>query len=220
MELIAKAASSVIGKPRIGGCLIKDQNFRESQIYFTKVDPKKIEFISWFPSSTPLLREKKAYTGICGGAWDYFKSPFRDHFIYRSFSEYLKGTPLHQTIYHKKLLKRRPEKDSMAQVQKLHELSDQLQQYGYRSQYELGERDPKKQIGRWKVPGNEIVVAMGREGKLIRIAGGRHRLAIAQQIDIPEVYAVLTLIHPSAAELLPEKRRPVIGAPEDFMPLN
>lgn len=216
----AKAVGSVIGNPRIGEFLFNKIQDKESSIYFIKVNPDRIGYISWFPSRTPLLREKNARTGICGGIWDFFKSPFPNHFMYQAYSEYLAGASLNETLYYRKLLKTRNEKEALKQVQTLTELSEKLQENGYLSQNELGATEPSKQIGLWKIPGNEIVVAMGRRGELIRIAGGRHRLAIAQQIDIPEVYAVLTLIHPKAADKLPEKRRLVTGSDEDFMPIE
>ena len=220
MRLAAKAAGAMIGNPRLGSVLFRRDQEQESRIYFIKVNPERIGHISWFPSRTPLLRDQTARTGFCGGAWYLFKSPFRDHFMYKAYSEYKEGTPLSETLYYRKLLKTRTEKEALKQAHTLVDLSEKLQQTGYLSQYELGVTEPQKQIGPWRVPGNEIVVAMGRHGELIRIAGGRHRLAIAQQTDIPAVYAVLTLIHPSAAGLLPEKRRLVTGSREDFMPID
>jgi hypothetical protein len=215
MNLAGKITTKILGNALLASLLFKKGQNQNQQIYYIRVDPNRIEYLSWFPSRTPLLRDDVAKVGIHGGTWDLFKSPFRNHLLYRSFEEMLSGTPLEDTIYYKKMKRGGMEN----QAGKITLLYKELRENGYLSQYELGETIPEKQIGPWRVPGNEIVVAMGRSGELIRIAGGRHRLAIAQQIDIPAVYAVLTLIHPDAAEKLPKIRREVTGSTEDFMPL-
>ena len=216
MKLTAKVTSKALGIPMLASVLFRKEEHHHQQIYFIRVDPKKIQYLSWLPSRSPLLREETANLGFCGGAWDLFKSPFKNHFFYRSFKKNLSGTPIEETVYYRKIKKEGNEGDPG----KLLRIYKELNENGYLSQHELGETERDKQIGLWRIPGNEIVVAMGRRGELIRIAGGRHRLAVAQQIDLPSVYAVLTLIHPKAAELLPEKRRLVTGSAEDFMPIE
>ena len=216
MKLTAKVTSKALGNSLLASVFFRKEENHPQQIHYIRVDPKQIKYLSWFPSRSPLLRDETAMLGICGGGWDLFKSPFKNHYFYRSFKKHLAGTPIEETVYYRKM----KNVGMDGQPGKLLQLYNELDENGYLSQQELGATERDKQIGPWQVPGNEIVVAMGRRGELIRIAGGRHRLAIAQQIDIPAVYAVLTLIHPNAADKLPEKRRLVTGSAEDFMPID
>ena len=73
-------------------------------------------------------------------------------------------------------------------------------------------------IGDLEIPLHETIIAMGRNGNLIRFKGGRHRLAIAQNLAIPEIPAVLSFHHEKSKHLLPQKRRLITGSQDDFAP--
>jgi len=62
---------------------------------------------------------------------------------------------------------------------------------GYRIQY--NER-ADKQIRGVSIP-DEIRIAIGRDGQLIRCASGRHRLAVAKILGIAKIPAVVQIEH-------------------------
>lgn len=75
-------------------------------------------------------------------------------------------------------------------------------------------------LGKIQIPKHETVVGMDRHGELMRLVGGKHRLAIAQQIGIKKIPAVLSICHSDALDMLPTLKKPITGSPEDFRPFS
>jgi len=187
------------------------------EIYFVSVNPLNVRGISLLPRE-PYLTGLTANTGIFGGAWDWIKkSAFRD-VIYQTVQELLNGADVKQTAKFNKTVKEMSEEKAFVHTNKINTLVDQLSTMGYMSQYQLGGLEKLRRIGEFRVPGNEIVIGMDRKGEYLRLMGGRHRLAIAQQIGIKSIPAILTIIHKKAVNKLPEKCRIITGNPEDYRP--
>jgi hypothetical protein len=198
----------------------KNQNYHK-HIYFVNVHPCSIKYMSLIPERSALLQGKDAKYGYLHGPWDYLKRPFHSHFLYKTVTSILNGKEFEETPLLKKVrIGASTEKEAKRQYDKLKRRIEILIREGYRSQHELNNLDKKRSVGIYKVPLHEILVAMDRKGQLFRIVGGRHRLAIAQQIGIESMPAILTLIHEKAADKLPVKSRLITGDETDFRPFE
>lgn len=200
--------------------LLKQNKDYSSDIYFVNVDPKEISHNSIFPESSPSLSGPEAFFGSFKGLFDMAKIPFEFDFMYRTVRQLLNGEAWEQTPYYYKLLKYKSKTDGLHHFKKLQKLIDVLLKDGYLSQYELGRVDIIQQISKWKVPRHELMVGMDRNGQFFRIRGGRHRLAIAQNIGISEIPAILTLYHQNAMNKLPVKHRVIEGKMRDYQPFE
>jgi len=190
------------------------------QIYFVMVDPADITHISLIPRGIHLLTGPDAVTGGIKGPFDHFKFPFNKHFMFRTVKRMLDGGEWKATPYYKKLIKKKSHGEAIIHLEKLHKIIYKLTNDGYLSQHELENLDQTLTISKWKVPKHEIMIGMDRYGRLIRLQGARHRLAVAQNIGIPHIPAILTLYHKQAEHLLPVNRRKITGKSEDFNPVS
>jgi len=190
----------------------------EKNSWYVEVDPKSIRTISRIGSSSPFITGEDANFGVYSGPWDRFTKSFNRYFMYTTVSQILKGEDVSDTIYYRKAIKKMSRQMAFEQVSKLPDLINTFEKEGYLSQYQLGKLHLKRRVGPYEIPKNEIVIGMGRDGHFIRLKGGRHRLAIAQQIGIKSIPAILTVVHKQAVNKLPEKRRRITGNPEDFRP--
>ena len=199
--------------------LFRKSNIENGNIYFVSVNPKEIQYISLLSEASADLKGRNARYGVYGGFWDYLKQPFKNYYLYPTVGAILKGKKLEDTPLIQKIEKNAAsEEEAIHQFQKLERMILKFKNVGYKSQYELNQLHRTRVIGEHTVPLHEIIVGMDRNGKLIRLVGGRHRLAIAQQIGIEEMTAILTLVHPKAIDKLPVKRRTITGDNEDFRP--
>ncbi|CAN5395672.1 hypothetical protein BH23BAC3_BH23BAC3_35620 [soil metagenome] len=138
--------------------------------------------------------------------------------MYLTVKQMLNGTDWKETPYYRKLKKRKSHDEAIKYLKKVDWLIRTLKKNNYLSQYELGNLDQSQNIFNLQVPIHEIRIGMDRKGRLFRISGGRHRLAVAQNIGITEMPAILTLYHEKSEHLLPEVRRPITGNKDDFNP--
>jgi len=206
----------------IGRPLFFENKLSDSKIYFIQVEPESIVFRSLIPESSAVFTGNGAFTGFYDGIWDQFKSPFSQYFLYKTVSGILEGQSLQESALYEKVRSGSITLDQAEkQYNKLIRRMNVLKKEEYRTQYELGKLDEMRSVGSYRVPLHEMIVGMDRNGKLIRFVGGKHRLAIAQQIGLEKMYAVLTLVHPKAVDKLPEKRRLITGSSnEDFRPFE
>jgi len=196
--------------------LLLQQQHSSPHIYYVYVDPKEISHISLLPGNSYRLTGPSAAYGAFKGYFDLIKKPFKKDAMYLTIEELMRGKNWSLTPHFKKIKKKHGEKRAISQFEKIERLIEILSTEGYKSQYELGRVDITRKIYHWDVPLHEMIIGMDRNGKLFRIIGGRHRLAIAQHIDIPVMPAILTLYHRNAVNMLPEERRKVIGSNGDF----
>ncbi len=124
--------------------------------------------------------------------------------MYQTVKQLLNNEDWETTPYCRKLLKYKSYKWTLAHYNKLQGLIKDIKEDGYLSQYELGRADITSKISRWEVPQHEIVIVMDRWGQLFRIKGGRHRLAIAQNLGVARIPAILMLYHSDGLEFLPK----------------
>jgi hypothetical protein len=197
-----------------------EEGSKSSKIYFVNVDPKSISHISLLPESSPGLSGPEALYGSFTGFFDLIKTPFKKNFMYRSVQQILHGRNFKSTTYFKKESKNESEAEALKRVKKLSGLMERLSVFGYLSQYEMGRANIIDKIGDWDVPRHETLIGMDRHGQFFRIKGGRHQLAIAQNIGIKEIPAILVFYHQDAEEKLPEKRRIITEKMEDFRPFE
>jgi hypothetical protein len=203
---------------------LKQIMFRKSKvdsccIYFISVNPNEIQHISLLSEKSADLTGENARYGVYGGAWDLYKRPFSTYYLYKTVESILQGDSFEKTPLPDKVRQRAcTEEEARAQYNKLVRRINSLKTDGYKSQYELNQLHRTRVVGEHKVPLHEIIVGMDRYGKLIRLVGGRNRLAIAQQIGIEKMSAILTIVHPKAIDKLPVERRIVTGNSEDFRP--
>jgi len=196
----------------------KESKSDSKQFYFVSIDPNSVRGISRFSSSAPFITGVDANYGVYGGLWDRIQRSSHNYFMYKTVSQIRKGMDVRKTEKYRKLIGKIDEVEAFRNTEKLIGLIDTLSSDGYKSQYELGLIDDTRQLGPFLIPRNEIVVGMGRDGNFIRLKGGRHRLAIAQQTGIKSIPAILSIIHKKAVNKLPEKRRIITGNTEDYRP--
>lgn len=199
--------------------VFRNRNEFQSPVYFIEIDPKSIANICRIPEDSPLLRGKSAMYGIKGGVWDLIKRPYKNHYLYKTVGSILNGEDYKKTELYQKVTKGSlTEKEAMHLFKKTFHLIEVLSTENYKSQYELNRFDEKLRFGDMTFPFHEMIVGMDRNGTLMRLVGGKHRLAVAQQVGVQKMYAILSLIHVQAADKLPEKRRVITGKDEDFRP--
>jgi len=190
-----------------------------STIWFIETNPKKVKNISLISTKSPSLIGKSANTGICNGAWDLYKKPYNKHVLFKTTTDIIEGKEFEETLIFSKVRKKRiTHSEAIKICEKLRRLTEKLQDNGYKSQYELGKLDKTQKLGNYHIPKHEMVVGLDRHGELIRLIGGRHRLAVAQHIGIKRMTAILSLVHSNSLDYLPEKRREITGNAEDFRP--
>jgi len=189
------------------------------QIFFVKVDPKEISHISILPDNSQLISGSDAVTGPAKGIFDIIKFPFKKDFMYLTVKDMLNNVDWKETPYYRKLIKKKTHNKAIVHLEKLNWLIQTLEKNKYLSQYELGNLDQMECISNWNVPRHEILIGMDRKGRYFRLKGGRHRLAVAQNLGITEMPAILTLYHERAEHLLPKIRRPITGNKGDFNPI-
>jgi hypothetical protein len=210
--------SGLMKSKTFGKLVLKKSGENGSSIYYVEVPPRTIGHISVIPESSPWLVGPHAASGIFHGIFDLLKHRFDRHFMYLTVQKILQGIDIRETEYYSRLLKTLDEEDAVRNVEKLLWIINRLRKSGYLSQYEKGNLDKTRSIGRHTVPLNETIIGMDREGKLFRLAGGRHRLAVAQHLGLEKMSAVLSLVHQNAVNKLPRKSRLIRNYPEDLRP--
>lgn len=215
--MIRKSVKYILKSELLAQQLLKN-DVLENNIYYVSVDPKKITHISIIPESSPFISGPNAVIGFYTGLFDYLKFPFEKHFMFKTVAQMQNGIDWRSTPYYRKLLKLKPDSEAIVHLEKLRNIIEILSTEGYLSQYELGKLDKTQNIAGWDVPSHETIIGLDRQGRLFRLKGGRHRLAVAQNIGITEMPAILTMYHKNAVQFLPEKKRVITGKSVDFKP--
>jgi hypothetical protein len=198
--------------------LLFSRNKLSSNIYFVNIDPAKIKYISYISESSPFLIGPQAYTGVYDGLWDKMVYPFEKNIIFRLARVIISGGSVEKSFEYRYVKNRLSKKEVDWMIHKLANFVEIFSRDGYLSQYELKQIQRSKILSVFSIPRNETIIGMDRNGDYIRLVGGRHRLAIAQNMKIKEMPAILSLIHADNKTSLPEKSRLITGNEEDFRP--
>ena len=166
------------------------------------IDPKEV-YLTHIPTSY----RNGDFHGVCGGSWDKYKLPFADSIFYQSFHDrFVNNIPWKKTAYYKRSKKKIETEGYAWESNSIEELNDKcksvdclyedIKSSGYKIP---SERDVDyKVINGIRVP-DELIIAIGRDGSLIRRWDGRHRLAITKILD-EKIPAIISLCHESYAE--------------------
>jgi hypothetical protein len=200
--------------------LIKKNEESASDIYFVNIDPKLITHISLLPENASRLTGSEALHGAFYGGFDILKTPFKRGFMYLTVQQLINGEDWESTLYYQKLLKYKEKSETFAHYRKLKHLIETISSDGYLSQFEMKKTNQTISISKWKVPRHEMVIGLDRKGRFFRIRGGRHRLAVAQNIGVKEIPAILMLYHQSAVDHIPQKSRIIRGEVSDYRPFG
>lgn len=137
---------------------------------------------------------------VMGGDWDRDAwgttvRPFHRVPFYRAFRKHFQqGLPWEDTKWYRTSMRRmeagevlremRTEEDFLERCKYYEGLYEDIRDKGYRTRMELGGRDVA----------DDIRVGIARDGRLI-VLGGRHRLAIARLLEIPQVPVRIVVRH-------------------------
>lgn len=179
-----------------------------------------------FPSDGP-----EAFVGILPGPWDRFRMPFEATLVYRSLhGRFALGKPWEETEIVRLAswaVRRgvrtwhgcRSEADVRAVCGRVDALYAGIAWDGYRPREGRirpfagaadGPREGEKRVGAHVVP-DELRLGVARNGELIRLGGGRHRLALARILGIHRIPAVVIARHPEHRGALPGlETRPLV----------
>ena len=162
---------------------------------------------------------------VSGGDWDRdldrfgertIYSPRSQTTIYRSFVErFEEGRDWEEVPYVRKVLEElgkdsdfswhgcETREEVMERCRWLDRLFEDIEENGYRSKRELLESEedaPETNPERFRYVHDEVVVNVGRDGRLLFV-GGHHRLSIAKILDVPEIPVRLFVRHRGWQEL-------------------
>lgn len=184
-------------------------------IYFAYIDPKEVCNTSYIPESSNYLTGSSGVFGEMKGWWNNLFYNFEKNILYQLSNEVIRDEKNEVYNY---ISKKHSEKEAKKIWNKLKKLYQSLQADGYLSQYELKNLDRTIELGKYTLPKNETFIALNKNGKFIRLFSGRHRLALAQKLEIKEIPVIITLSHPDAKKFLPKKYRIITGREDDFRP--
>ena len=178
------------------------RNKIDDKIYFTFINPKKVSYYGCIPETSPLLRGSDPNFGTVNGNWDLLKTDIEKTTVNKIAKYVLSEINFMLKIQWQWVEISRSKYVINKEKNKIKKLSNKLLQSGYKSQYELDNLNKFIRIGKRKIPKNELILAVDRKGTLIRLIGGAHRLAVAKQINLEKIPAIVTLIHPDGLNKL------------------
>ena len=162
-------------------------------IYLPASDVEYIDSFNFIPQ-----KGENAAVGVASGSWDLLRGPFEESSVYRSFYEvFINGSDWCQTPKYKKAYSRIQSGKSSWRCDSVDELDDRvdllenvyesIRDDGFKTQLDLyndggHKNDHQKRMGDILVP-NELRVAIGRNGEIIRTTHGHHRTSIMKILD-------------------------------------
>lgn len=120
--------------------------------------------------------------------------PISSYEHYESFMDHFQnGVPWEETKFYKRLTdeasknsdRYKPKELIHGELEKFDDLYDSIQTRGYLSQEEIQDGQPDV----------DIMIGIGREGDLILLRGGTHRLVIAQALEVSQIPVIVKLRH-------------------------
>lgn len=182
----------------------------DDPIYRIEVDPTDITESKLFPPEAVPITGADAVYGAVSGPWDVATLSFDDHYLYQSIRAHLDGVDWEQTqLYEHPKYADDPER-AARRCRKIERLIASIAANGYRSQQELdGDTDSAAEwIGSTAIA-DEIIVGMDRHGGLVHLKNGRHRLAVAQLLEVDRIPVILSLYHPNSTGAIPAGAEPL-----------
>lgn len=197
-DVLALRASYHLGMDRLYAYWLSRLGFEpctlDSELEVIRIRPDELEYTDVF-SFVPDQKEA-ALTGTASGGWDWCRRPFEDTIFYRSMERrFVDGAAWEDTEmfrYGRDQIERGYVQWRSRTVDELRdrfcgidELYDSIAVRGLRTQLELyessgGDRASfQDRMGDLYVP-DELRVAIGRNGELIRMTNGKHRMSIAK----------------------------------------
>ena len=187
-----------------------DRNATDFEVRTLSIDPSAVIYTHSFPFD---VLGENAIVGEGGGPWYRCVKRFDDYRLFEAIHErFVHGKEWEETEMYKTEIRRieRGEKawnacESKEEIDErckgIDKLYDDIKANGYRTQEELREISYHptdayyyQEVGGVRLP-DELRIALGPDGELIRVGGGRHRLAIAQLLEIDEIPAVVQIQH-------------------------
>lgn len=179
------------------------------------VDPNEIVYTHQFPFH---VRGDDAVVGVGSGTWHRCVRLFDQSLLSEALHDrFVEGKDWEETKKYREVMERvkrgekiwngctRPEEvDQRCEL--LDELYYSMKENGYLSQADLRATSHHKYENHYYRDANgvrfpdEIRIAIGPDGQLIRVEGGRHRLAIAKLLGIDEIPVVVQIVHERFAE--------------------
>jgi len=176
---------------------------------YGKLDLNKIHFVSpkrfQFHLSNNLFFKWSNSMRILDGDWDFTKISYEELISYQTIKEIFKeGKRWDETeLYYilpdkikngKKIWTFKNEKARDKWFDITEQLYKRIRDYGYKSQQELYSFKNRLVPKKWVPVFDEITAAIDRDGQFLFI-NGKHRLAIAKVLDIPEIPVVVLIRH-------------------------
>ena len=190
---------------------------RSDNIYFAYIDPKLIDKTSHFGDASHLWLGESALYGSISGLWGNYNYNFKKNIMYKLCLELIVDIKGKTYEY---IAKRYSDEEADEMWNKLLKLKKSLSSLGYMSQCQLDGLDRSFSVGVYRLPRNETYIGLNKKGKFIRLYSGRHRLALAQLMDIKEIPVIITMHHPDAIGFLPKKSRLITGCENDYKPFE
>lgn len=163
-------------------------DYNTDEIQLVDVSPEEIKYTKMFPPEyLPVIGENAVY-GVVPGPWDFLKKRFEKHRVYHAIKTRIEGGRWRDTFLSDK---------SQVYLDAIDDVIESIEENGYVPQSELDDSFTKKDetINGVKIP-DEIIVGRGRDGDLIQLSKGRHRLSIAKMLGVEKVPVIVSIKHP------------------------
>jgi len=203
-------------------------------IYLPAYDVEYLDKFNFIPQ-----RRKNTVTGEASGSWDLLREPFEQSPVYRSFYEvFVNGSNWSQTPQYRSAYrtiqsgKRSWMCDTIdeleSRVNSLEMVYESIRDDGFKTQLELyndgghKKRNYQKRMGDILVP-NELRIAIGRNGEIIRTIHGHHRTSIMKILDRDTpIPAIIQFKHTDFSGNLPYEKVTLDNTYElvDYTPLS
>jgi len=210
-------ASNYLGFDTIRNQLLKKWGFErcslDTPLFFTKIRPAEVEYM--FTGEYIPKEGSRAVGGRARGTWDRHRISFRDQLVFESLEQrFICGLDWEEThMLNKELMtsgqvnwlgkwEKKDNNDLKRKCEKFDEVAENIQRHGYISQADLyklegGKKtEYQKRLGNLLVP-DELCIAIGRNGEIIRMANAKHRLAIAIVLGINDHIPAIVQLHHS-----------------------
>jgi len=189
-------------------CRIRQQCVKDTDadpLKLVWVEPNDINYCTGTISSGPNqfhldhidgFTAKSMFGAVMSGDWDQSKTKFSDLAVCLAIQQRINNKINWEQTYlyqrHVSLLEqkgvsfgRESKKGLEQKIKETDYIIQNIKQMGYKSQYELGTGQPLQ----------EICVNIGRDGEFLFNGGGRHRLAIAQALELESVPVLIKIRH-------------------------
>lgn len=175
----------------------------------TNMSPSRIEWLSTLPyhnfphidnymSNSVIF--SRPIVGVAGGPWDKHKIKWSDSILYKSMSKhFIEGLPWSQTEIYRQARARIDKGMDWGSITTMEELEAKCEQRDslFESMKEngfLAQRSGDIRISGELFP-DECRVGIGRNGEVIRLSGGHHRISIAKLLGIEQVPVIIVVRH-------------------------